>query len=66
MASTRSYEQVALGVSSLTKPQLKRRLLNFKGRLRLDFTEKYLDSLTVDKLRHILAAALLTNMKNHV
>jgi len=66
MASTRSYEQVASGVSSLTKSQLKRRLLNFKGRLRLDFTEKYLDSLTVDKLRHILAAALLTNMKNHV
>jgi len=63
MASTRSFEQVALAVNSLTKSQLKRRLLNFKGRFKLDFTEKYLDGLTVEKLKHILLAALLTTTK---
>ena len=65
MASTRSFEQVALAVNSLTKSQLKRRLLNFKGRFKLDFTEKYLDGLTVEKLKHILLAALLTTTKKH-
>ena len=65
MAPTRSFEQVALAVNSLTKSQIKRRLLNFKGRFKLDFTEKYLDCLTVEKLKHILLAALLTSKKNH-
>jgi len=63
MASSRSFEQVASTVSSLTKSQLKRRLLNFKGRFKLDFTEKYLDGLTIDKLRHILLGAMLTTSK---
>jgi hypothetical protein len=63
MASTRSFEQVALAVNSLTKSQLKRRLLNFKGRFKLDFTDKYLDSLTIEKLKHILLAAMLTTSK---
>jgi len=65
MASTRSFEQVALVVNSLTKAQIKRRLLNFKGRFKLDFTEKYLDGLTVEKLKHILLAALLTTTKSY-
>ena len=65
MASTRSFEQAALAVNSLTKSQLKSRLLNFKGRFKLDFTETYLDGLTVEKLKHILLAALLTTTKSH-
>jgi len=63
MASSRSFEQVALAVNSLTKSQIKRRLLNFKGRFKLDFTEAYLDGLTIDKLRHILLTAMLTTSK---
>jgi len=63
MASTRSFEQVASAVNSLTKSQLKNRLLNFKGRFKLDFTEAYLNALTVDKLRHILLTAMLTTSK---
>lgn len=63
MASSRSFEQVASAVNSLTKSQIKRRLLNFKGRFKLDFTEKYLDGLTIDKLRHILLGAMLTTSK---
>lgn len=63
MASTRSFEQVASAVNSLNKSQLKNRLLNFKGRFKFDFTEKYLDGLTIDKLRHILLTAMLTTSK---
>ncbi len=63
MASTRSFEQVASAVNSLTKSQLKNRLLNFKGRFKFDFTEAYLDGLTIDKLRHILLGAMLTTSK---
>jgi hypothetical protein len=64
MASSRSFEQVAASINSLSKSQIKRRLLNFKGCFRLDFTETYLDGQTVEKLRHILLAALLTTGKS--
>ena len=40
------------------------RIRNFKGQFKLDFTENYLDSVTLDKLRHILLAALI-NAKSH-
>lgn len=55
-----TYENICSEVSSLTRQELKDRLLHFKGRLKLDFTEPYLDSLTDDKLRHILLAVYLT------
>jgi hypothetical protein len=60
MALVRSLEQTASSINSLNKSQLKRHLLNFKGSFKLDFTEEYLDSLSVDKLRHILLAAVMT------
>ncbi len=59
MASSRSFEQVASAVNSLNKTEVKNRLLHFKGRFKLDFTEAYLNALSVDKLRHILVAAML-------
>ena len=67
MASTRARtktrsllaEKVAVKLAGLGKSQLKRKLLSLKGRFPLDFTEEYLDSLSTDKLRHILLAAQL-------
>jgi hypothetical protein len=59
MAQDRSFEQVASAVNSLNKTQLKDRLLHFKGRYKFDFTEAYLEASSVDKLRHILVAAML-------
>ena len=52
-------EKVAAKLARLGKSQLKRKLLSLKGRFPLDFTEEYLDSLSTDKLRHILLAAQL-------
>ena len=60
MISGSSFEEIATSVCSLSKPEIKSRLKNFKGNLKLDFTEPYLDSLSLDKLRHILASALVT------
>ena len=59
MAQNRSFEQVASTVNSLNKTEVKNRLLHFKGRFKLDFTEAYLNALSIDKLRHILVAAML-------
>ncbi|MHC4721266.1 MAG: hypothetical protein ACYS6I_01010 [Planctomycetota bacterium] len=43
----------------MNKTEIKNRLLHFKGRFKFDFTEAYLDASSVDKLRHILVAAML-------
>ena len=55
-----SPEQVATSIAALGKEELKRRIKTFKGRFRLDFTDDYLNSLSVDRLRHILLAALIS------
>ena len=52
-------------ISSLGKPEVKRRLVTLEGRLNLDFTDSYLESIGLDKLRHILFAAMVTVAKKH-
>ncbi|MEE9369953.1 MAG: hypothetical protein V3W45_00650 [Sedimentisphaerales bacterium] len=59
MTSERYFEQTTTSIASLGKDELKRRIKNFKGRFRLDFTESYLSNLSVERLRHILLAALI-------
>jgi hypothetical protein len=59
MTSKKYFEQTATSIASLDRSELKRRIRNFKGRFKLDFTEDYLDNLSVDRLRHILLAALI-------
>jgi hypothetical protein len=41
------------------KSELKNRIRTFKGRFRLDFTDDYLNRASVDRLRHILLAAMI-------
>jgi hypothetical protein len=59
MTSGKYSEQMATSIAVLGRNELKRRIKNFRGRFKLDFTEDYLDSLSVDRLRHILLAALI-------
>jgi hypothetical protein len=59
MASGKYFEQTAASVASLNKDELKRQIRNFNGRFKLDFTDNYLDNIGVDRLRHILLAALI-------
>jgi len=60
MASGKYFEQTATSIASLGRDELKRRIRDFRGRFRLDFTEDYLNNLSVDRLRHILLAALIS------
>ena len=59
MISKEYFEQTTVSLASLGKIELKKRIKNFKGRFRLDFTEAYLENLSTDRLRHILLAALI-------
>ena len=54
-----SLNDLVVSISSLGKNELKRQIRHFKGRFKLDFTEEYLENAGVDKLRHILMAALM-------
>ena len=60
MASGKYFEQTATSIASLGRDELKRRIRDFRGRFRLDFTEDYLNNLSVNRLRHILLAALIS------
>jgi len=64
MTSKKYFEQTATSIASLGRNEVKRRIANFRGRFKLDFTEDYLNNLSVDRLRHILLAALI-NAKPH-
>jgi len=64
MASKGYFEQTATSIAALGRNELKRRIRNFRGRFKLDFTEDYLNAMSVERLRHILLAALV-NAKPH-
>ena len=57
--STRKAERTATDLASMSRSQLKRRLRSVKVRFKMDFTDKFLDSLSKDELRHVLLAAQL-------
>jgi hypothetical protein len=59
MASAAYFDKQATSIASLGRNELTRRIRNFRGRFKLDFTEEYLSKLSIDRLRHILLAALL-------
>lgn len=56
-----TFEQYADSVGYLGRAELTRRIKNFQGRFKLDFTNQYLGTLSVDRLRHILLAALIND-----
>jgi len=64
MASmTIAVEQVANSIARMGRRRVKQEILHFKGRFRLDFSEKYLDSLPLERLRHILLAAKVQQLR---
>jgi hypothetical protein len=64
MVSRKDFEQVANSIAGLGRDELTSRIKNFHGRFKLDFSGPYLAGLTVDRLRHILLAAEMTQ-KSH-
>jgi len=62
--ASKYFDKEATSIAALDRNELKRRIKTFRGRFKLDFNEDYLDSLSIDRLRHILLAALI-NAKPH-
>ena len=65
MYSRGRFEQAATSVATLQGPELKQKIKNFRGRFKLDFTDDYLDRISIDRLRHILLAALINAKSCH-
>jgi len=54
------HDSVTCSIAQMSRDQIKREILHFKkGSFKLDFSEDYLDGLTLERLRHILMAARL-------
>jgi hypothetical protein len=64
MTAREYFEQTATSIAVLGRNELKSRIKNFKGRFKLDFSEDYLNKLSIERLRHILLAALV-NARPH-
>ena len=64
MTAKEYFEQTATSLAVLGRNELKKRIRHFKGRFKLDFSEDYLNKLSVERLRHILLAALM-NARSH-
>ena len=65
MSADFSFEKLFAAVASMSKNEVKNKILHFTGRPGLDFTEEYLDNLNLDRLRHILLSALLVHAGKH-
>ena len=63
MTDDQKYEWLAVSISSLDRGEVEDKIKNFQGSFKLDFTEEYLQNLTVDRLRHILFAAMAANLR---
>ena len=64
MSSRQYFDRETTSIAVLDRNELTRRIRDFRGRFKLDFTEDYLNKISIDRLRHILLAALI-NAKSH-
>jgi len=64
MKTKKDFERTTVAIASLDRNDLKKRIKSFHGRFRLDFSDEYLNKLSVERLRHILLAAVL-NARSH-
>jgi hypothetical protein len=63
MNAENNLDWLAVSISSLERGEVEDKIKNFQGSFKLDFTEEYLKNLTVDRLRHILFAAMAANLR---
>jgi len=64
MFSDRKLDKVTTSIARLGRDELTKKIKNFRGRFQLDFTDDFLQKTPVDRLRHILLAAVIST-KNH-
>jgi hypothetical protein len=61
MKTRKNIEKDAASIASMNRDELTRKIKNFQGRFKLDFTEDYLQNASTDRLRHILLAAKISS-----
>ena len=66
MSAEISFEKMCSKIASMNKSEVIRKLVNFNGPIKMDYTRDYLESLTTDRLRHILLAAVVTFNRKRV
>lgn len=66
MAPDISFEQYCAYVTSLNKEELMDCLLHFEGPKWMDFTKDFLEKQNIEKLRHILLAAVFTTNQKKI
>ncbi|MBN1509830.1 MAG: hypothetical protein JW955_23485 [Sedimentisphaerales bacterium] len=64
MDSCNYFERTAALIATLSRDEVKTRIQGFQGSRKLDFTDDYLDTISLDRLRHILLAVVLTCHSN--
>ena len=65
IANNTKAERLACQIASMNRKRVTAALLNFRGKFKMDFTRTYLNSLSDDRLRHILFAAYLNRKRCH-
>ncbi len=65
MDSRSYFERTVTRLATLSRDELKSRLKSFQKSIKLDFTDDYLDSVSLDRLRHIVLAVVLTCKAGH-
>ena len=65
MSNNQNLERLAVTISSLDRNEVENKIKNFQGNFKLDFSEEYLKNLTVDRLRHILFAAMALKLRQN-
>jgi hypothetical protein len=58
------FERTATLIATLNRDELKMRIKDVQDARKLDFTEDFLDTISLDRLRHILLAVVLTCKSN--
>jgi hypothetical protein len=59
MLEAHQVEELICLVASFDKPTLTSQFRNFRGNFPIDFTPEFLETLSVDRLRHIFVALCL-------
>jgi hypothetical protein len=59
MLESHQVEELICLVASLDKPMLTGQFMDFRGSFPIDFTPEFLETLSVERLRHIFVALCL-------
>ena len=54
-----NLEQMITKIQRMDRKQLKQELIQFQANFTFDFTSDFLDSVSIERLRHIMLAAVL-------